>query len=89
MHTHTYAQEDTCASMILLKHAEEWLLRLKIYAQTCIHIHIHMYIYACIRKIHSLHSNLKISQTTIVVFKINSSHNFFSNYYLTILKLLW
>jgi len=34
--------------MTLLKHAEEWLLRLKIYAQTCIHIHIHMYIHACV-----------------------------------------
>ena len=48
MHTHTYAQEYTRASMTLLKHAEEWLLRLKIYAQTCIHIHIHMYIHACV-----------------------------------------
>ena len=46
MHTHTYAQEYTRASMTLLKHAEEWLLRLKIYAQTCIHIHIHMYTHA-------------------------------------------
>ena len=41
-----------------------------------------------IRKIHSLHSSLLISQTTIAVFKINSTYNFFSNYYLTILKLL-
>ena len=41
-----------------------------------------------IRKIHSLHSSLLISQTTIVVFKINSSYIFFQNYYLTILKLL-
>ena len=41
-----------------------------------------------IRKIHSLHSSLLISQTTIVVFKINSSLIFFQNYYLTILKLL-
>jgi len=42
LHTHTRAQEYTCTSMTLLKHAEEWLLGLKIYAQTCIHIHIHM-----------------------------------------------
>jgi len=48
MHMHTYAQEYTCASMTLLKHAEEWLLRLKISAQTYIHIQIHMYIYACV-----------------------------------------
>ena len=41
-----------------------------------------------IRKIHSLHSSFLISQTTIVVFKINSSFIFFQNYYLTILKLL-
>ena len=41
-----------------------------------------------IRKIHSLHSILLISQTTIVVFKINSSYNFFPDYYLTFLKLL-
>jgi len=41
-----------------------------------------------IRKIHSLHSSLLISQTTIVVFKINSSFIFFQNCYLTILKLL-
>jgi len=41
----------------------------------------------CIRKIHSLHSILSISQTTIVVFKINSSY-IFQDYYLTILKLL-
>jgi len=34
-----------------------------------------------IRKIHSLHSSLLISQTTIVVFKINSSFIFFQNYY--------
>jgi len=45
-HTHTYAQEYTCASMTLFKHAEEWLLRLKIYAQTC--IHIPMYMHACV-----------------------------------------
>jgi len=32
------------------------------------------------RKIHSLHSSLLISQTTIVVFKINSSFIFFQNY---------
>jgi len=31
-----------------------------------------------IRKIHSLHSSFLISQTTIVVFKINSSFIFFS-----------
>jgi len=51
MHTHTYAQEYTCALMTLPKHAEEQLLRLKIYAQTCIHVHIHtrhMYIHACV-----------------------------------------
>ena len=41
-----------------------------------------------IRKIHSLHSSFLISQTTIIVFKINSSFIFFQNYYLTILKLL-
>jgi len=41
-----------------------------------------------IRKIHSLQSSFLISQTTIVVFKINSSFIFFQNYYLTILKLL-
>ena len=41
-----------------------------------------------IRKIHSLHSSFLISQTTIVVFKINSSFIFFQNYYLTISKLL-
>ena len=40
MHIHT------CTSMTLLKDTEEWLLRLKIYAQTCIHIHIHMYTHA-------------------------------------------
>jgi hypothetical protein len=34
--------------MTLLKDTEEWLLRLKIYAQTCIHIHIHMYTHACV-----------------------------------------
>ena len=48
MHTHTYVQEYTCASMTLFKHDEEWLLRFKIYVQTCIHIHIHMYIHACV-----------------------------------------
>jgi len=41
--------------MTLLKHAEEWLLKLKIYAQTYIHIHIYAcvypYIYTC-RYIH-------------------------------------
>ena len=31
MHTHTYAQEHSCASMTLPEHAEERLLRLKIY----------------------------------------------------------
>jgi len=41
-----------------------------------------------IRKIHSLHSSLLIYQTTIVVLEINSSYIFFSNYYLTISKLL-
>jgi len=41
-----------------------------------------------IRKIRSLHSSLLISQTTTVVFKINSSYFLFQNYYLTILKLL-
>jgi len=41
-----------------------------------------------IRKIHSLHSSFLISQTTIVVFKINSSFIFFQNHHLTILKLL-
>jgi len=55
MHTHTYAHEYTCSSMTLLKHAEEWLLKLKIYAQTYIHIHIYAcvypYIYTC-RYIH-------------------------------------
>jgi len=30
------------------KHAEERLLRLKIYAQTCMHILIHIYIHACV-----------------------------------------
>ena len=48
MHTHTYAQEYTCASITPSKQAEEQLLRLTIYAQVCIHIHIHMYIHACI-----------------------------------------
>jgi len=49
MHTHTYAQEYTCASMTPSKHAEERLLRLTIYVQTCLHIHIHhKYIHACI-----------------------------------------
>jgi len=48
MHTHRYSQEYTCTSMTLFKHAEEWLPRLKIYAQTCIHICIHMYIHACV-----------------------------------------
>ena len=43
---------------------------------------------ATIRKIHSLHSSFLISQTTIVVFKINNSYICFQNYYLTILKLL-
>jgi len=33
--------------MTLLKHAKEWLLRLKIYAQTCIHIVV-SYVYPCI-----------------------------------------
>ena len=55
MHTHTYTHEYTCSSMTLLKHAEEWLLKLKIYAQTYIHIHIYAcvypYIYTC-RYIH-------------------------------------
>ena len=32
MRTHTYAQKYTCRPMTLLKYAEEWLLRLKIYA---------------------------------------------------------
>ena len=41
-----------------------------------------------IRKIHPLHSSFLISQTTIVVLKINSSFIFFQNYYLTISKLL-
>jgi hypothetical protein len=45
MHTHAYAQEYTWASMTLLEHAKEWLLRLKIYAQTCIHIVIYMHVY--------------------------------------------
>ena len=45
-------------------------------------------LYSSIRKIHSLHCSVLISQTTIVVFKINSSFIFFQNYYLTILKLL-
>jgi len=50
MHTHTYAQAYIRASMILLKHAEEWLLRLEIYAQTCIRIHVYtcMCIHACV-----------------------------------------
>ena len=43
---HTYAQEYTCEFMAPRKHAEERLLRLKIYVQTCIYIHIHMYIHA-------------------------------------------
>ena len=47
-----------------------------------------IWLYHYIRKIHSLHSSLLILQTTIVVFKINSSFIFFQNYYLTILKLL-
>jgi len=48
MHTHTYAQESTCASMTPPKHARKRLLRLKIYAQMCIHIHMHMYMHACV-----------------------------------------
>jgi len=48
MHTHRYAEEYTCTSMTLFKHAEEWLPRLKIYAQTCIRIYIHTYIHACV-----------------------------------------
>jgi len=36
----------------------------------------------------ALHSTLSISQTTVVVLEINSSYNFFPNYYLTISKLL-
>ena len=48
MQTHTYAQECTCANMTLLKHAGKWLLRIKVYAQTYIHIHIYMYIHACV-----------------------------------------
>ena len=48
MHTHTYEQEYTCTSMTPPKHAEERLLRLKIYVQTCIYIHIRMYIHACV-----------------------------------------
>jgi len=61
MHTHTYTQKHKCASMTLLRHAEEWLLKLKIYPQTFIHININMsghvharvypYIYTC-RYIH-------------------------------------
>jgi len=46
VHEHTYAHDYTCASTTLLKHTEERLLRHKIYAQTCIHIHIHIYIFA-------------------------------------------
>ena len=46
MHTHTYPQECTYASMTPSKHADERLLRLTIYTQICIHIHIHMYIHA-------------------------------------------
>jgi hypothetical protein len=41
-----------------------------------------------IRKIHSLYSSFLIWQTTIVVLKINSRFNFFTNYYLSISKLL-
>ena len=49
IHTHVCIRmNNTCASMTLLKHAEEWLLRLKISAQTYTHIQIHMYIYACV-----------------------------------------
>ena len=63
MHTHTYPQEYTCASMTPSKHAGEQLQRLTIYAQVCIHIntctciymhtytykytHAYMYIYTC------------------------------------------
>jgi len=53
MHTHTYPQEYTCAFMTLFKHAEEWLLRLTIYAHICIHVHIHMYIHAYVYKMHT------------------------------------
>ena len=46
MHTHTHAQEYTCASMTLPKHAKQQLLSLKIHAQICMNIHINMYIHA-------------------------------------------
>jgi len=64
-------------------------------ADTCMYVlYMSVYLSIClsvclsIRKIHSLHSSFLISQTTIVVFKINSSFIFVQNYYLTILKLL-
>jgi len=47
-HTRTYAQEYMCAPKTPPKHTEERLQKLKIYAQTCIHIHIHMYIHTCV-----------------------------------------
>ena len=48
MHTHTYPQEYTCTFMTPSKHAEEQLLRLKIYAQTCMNTNVHMHIHACV-----------------------------------------
>jgi len=52
IYIHTYANAYICTrihtSMTPSKHAEEWLLRLIIYAQTCIHILIHMYILASV-----------------------------------------